>query len=82
MITIVLKRWHWILFAVLWGTEFIGWWGERNGAPFEYMQQCARKVLDTGRHLSEKRCYNSCVPRFKLQHLICRAGTRVLGSLH
>ena len=33
MITIVLKRWHWILFAVLWATELIGWWGTVKRAP-------------------------------------------------
>jgi hypothetical protein len=35
MTTIVLKRWHWVMFASFWFAEYFGWWLTLNRAPDE-----------------------------------------------
>jgi hypothetical protein len=33
MTTIVLRRWHWLLFGVLWVVQLLGWWMILQKAP-------------------------------------------------
>ena len=33
MTTIVLQRWHWVLFVVLWLVHSFGWWMTLQNAP-------------------------------------------------
>ena len=33
MTTIILKRWHWCLFAFFWLTQLFGWWEMLKHAP-------------------------------------------------